>query len=62
VAKYGTCKVHGTALTSRATCVLCKREEERRRVKRTQRLIFLLAGLTLLVGLAAAGYVYLMPR
>lgn len=60
VAKYGTCTTHGTALTSQGTCVLCTREAERRRAKRTQRLILLLSLLAIGVGLAAAYLV--MPK
>lgn len=59
-ARRGSCEVHGTALTSQGTCVLCARETERRRAKRVQWIILSLAALAIAVGLAAAYVV--MPK
>lgn len=51
--RYGTCKEHGTALTSEGKCVLCVREKAKRDAKNTSRLLMLFA----VVLLCAVAYV-----
>jgi len=51
--RYGTCKEHGTALTSEGKCVLCIREKAKRDAQNTRRFLFFLA----VVVVAAAAYV-----
>jgi hypothetical protein len=45
--RYGTCKEHGTALTSEGKCVLCAREKAKRDAKSTSRLLIVFAVLLL---------------
>lgn len=52
-ARYGTCKEHGTALTSEGKCVLCVREKAKRDARNTSRFLILMA----VVLVCAAAYV-----
>jgi len=58
--RYGTCKEHGTALTSEGKCVLCAREKAKHDARTTKRILALLA----IIVLGAAAYVVLgvMPN
>lgn len=51
--RYGTCKEHGTALTSEGKCVLCAREKAKHDAKNTSRMLMFLA----VVLLGAVAYV-----
>lgn len=54
VAKYGTCRTHGTALSREGTCILCARDQAKARSQRTMRWIIALVVLALLGGAAIA--------
>jgi hypothetical protein len=45
--RYGTCKEHGTALSSEGKCVLCARDKAKRDAKNTSRLLVVFAVLLL---------------
>lgn len=53
-AKYGTCKAHGTALSPEGTCILCVRDEAKRKSERNMRWIVALVVLAVLGGAAIA--------
>lgn len=54
VAKNGTCRNHGTALSPEGACVLCARDEAKRRSERSMRWIVTLLALAVLGGAAIA--------
>jgi hypothetical protein len=58
--RYGTCKEHGTALTSEGKCVLCAREKAKKDAKRNSRALWLLA--LVLLGAAAYFVLEVMPK
>jgi hypothetical protein len=58
--RYGTCKEHGTALTSEGKCVLCERERAKRSARSTSRVLVFLA--VVLLGAAAFAVFELLPK
>ena len=58
--RYGTCKEHGTALTSEGKCVLCAREKAKKDAKRNSRALVLLA--LVLLGAAAYFVLEMLPK
>jgi len=58
--RYGTCKEHGTALSSEGKCVLCVRDRAKKDARRTSRVLVLLA--VVLAGAAAFALLELLPK
>jgi hypothetical protein len=58
--RYGTCKEHGTALTSEGKCVLCAREQAKRSAKNASRTLVFLA--IALIGAGAYFVLEVLPK
>jgi hypothetical protein len=58
--RYGTCKEHGTALTSEGKCVLCAREQAKQSARSTSRVLVVLV--VVLLGAAAFALLELLPK
>jgi hypothetical protein len=58
--RYGTCKEHGTALSSEGKCVLCARDRAKRDARRTSRVLVFLA--VVLAGATAFAVLELLPK